>query len=89
MSILLLTTVKQKTKHLNISYMNKFLRKSSQQKQILYIKCLQKISSESSNSYKCNAKLFNTLKLKAKENYFCSHLIKYENNAKKRWQGEK
>ena len=66
--------------------MSKAMKKSSRQKQRLFIKFLKQKTPESETDYKNYKNLFEKLKRKSKQLYYSSLLNKYQNNSKKTWQ---
>ena len=66
--------------------MSKDMRKSSKQKQKLYIKFLKSKNPEDELIYKNYKNLFEKLRKKSKQNYYSNLLEKHKDNAKQRWQ---
>ena len=66
--------------------MSKAMRKSSKQKQKLYIKFLKSKNPEDELIYKNYKNLFEKLRKKSKQNYYSNLLEKHKDNAKQRWQ---
>ena len=75
-----------KLKDLRTPRMSKAMRKSSKQKQKLYIKFLKSKNPEDELIYKNYKNLFEKLRKKSKQNYYLSLLEKHKDNAKNRWQ---
>ena len=75
-----------KLKGLQTPWMSKTMRKSSKQKQKLYIKFLKSKNPEDELIYKNYKNLFEKLRKKSKQNYYSNLLEKHKDNAKQRWQ---
>ena len=75
-----------KSKDLRTPWMSKTMRKSSKQKQKLYIKFLKSKNPEDELIYKNYKNLFEKLRKKSKQNYYSNLLEKHKDNAKQRWQ---
>ena len=75
-----------KSKDLNSPWMTKGMKKSSKQKQKLYIKYLKNKTEASENNYKNYKNLFEKLRKKGKQIYYSSLINKYKNDSKKTWQ---
>ena len=73
-----------KLKDLRTPRMSKAMRKSSKQKQKLYIKFLKSKNPEDELIYKNYKNLFEKLRKKSKQNYYLSLLEKHKDNAKNR-----
>ena len=79
-------TVKLRKKDVQCPWSSKGLKKSSKTKQKLYIKYLKTRTPESEARYKNYKNLFESLRKKAKRNYYSSMLDRYKNNSKRTWQ---
>ena len=75
-----------KLKDLQTSWMWKVMRKSTKQKQNLYIKFLKRKNPEDELIYKSYKNLFEKPRKKSKQNYYSNLLEKHKDNAKQRWQ---
>ena len=75
-----------KLKGLQTPWMSKTMRKSSKQKQKLYIKFLKSKNPEDELIYKNYKNLLEKLGKKSKQNYYSNLLEKHKDNAKQRWQ---
>ena len=75
-----------KLKDLRTPWMSKAMRKSSKQKQKLYIKFFKSKNPEDELIYKNYKNLFKKLRKKSKQNYYSNLLEKHKDNAKQRWQ---
>ena len=75
-----------KLKDLQTPWMSKVMRKSSKQKQKLYIKFLKSKNPEDEFIYKNYKNPFEKLGEKSKQNYHSNLLEKYKDSAKQRWQ---
>ena len=75
-----------KTKDLLTPWMTKGMKKSSKQKQKLYIKYLKNKTEETESTYKNYKNLFEKLRKKGKQIYYSSLIEKYKNDSKKTWQ---
>ena len=62
------------------------MRKSSKQKQKLYIKFIKSKNPEDELIYKNYKNLFEKLRKKSQQNYYSKLLEKHKDNAKQRWQ---
>ena len=71
-----------KLKDLRTPWMSKAMRKSSKQKQKLYIKFLKSKNPEDELIYKNYKNLFEKLRKKSRQNYYSNLLEKYKDNAK-------
>ena len=60
--------------------------KSSKRKQHLYEKYLKKKTSNNKGKYDSYKKLFESIKKKAKKQYYSRLILKYKDNMKKTWQ---
>ena len=58
-------------------------KKVLQKKQRLYAKLLKTRTAKSAAEYKTYRNMFETMKCKAKRNYYLQKILKYKNNAKK------
>ena len=67
-------------------WITKGLKKSSKQKQKLYIKFLKHPSYKNEMTYKTYKDLFEKMKNKSKIHHFSSLLEKYQNNSKETWK---
>ena len=74
-----------KSKNLASPWITKGIVKSSKRKQKLYEKYLKRKTPQNDLIYKNYKRLFETIKLKSKTNYFNERLLKYQNNVKKTW----
>ena len=63
--------------------MTRGIKKSSKRKQKLYNKFLKNRNNQNEYEYKNYKKLFESIKKRAKQNYFSSLIITYKNNIKK------
>ena len=77
--------IKIKEKDLCSPWITRGIKKSSKRKQKLYNEFLKNKSNQSEYEYKNYKKLFESIKKRAKRNYFSSLIIKYKNNIKKTW----
>ena len=75
-----------KTKDLMTPWMTKGMKKSSKQKQKLYIKYLKSKTEKAEREYKNYKNLFEKLRKKGKQSYYSSLIEKYKNYSKKTWQ---
>ena len=75
-----------KIKDIKTPWFSKGMKKSSKQKQKLYIKYLKKKTYETEMQYKNYKNLFEKLKRKAKQNHYTKLISKYQNDSKKTWQ---
>ena len=75
-----------KNKDLLTPWMTKGMKKSSKQKQKLYIKYLKNKTQASENEYKNYKNLFEKLRKKGKQSYYSSLINQYKNDSKKTWQ---
>ena len=66
--------------------MTKGMKKSSKQKQKLYIKYLKNKTEITESEYKNYKNLFEKLRKKGKQSYYSSLIEKYKNNSKKTWE---
>ena len=64
--------------------MTRGIKKSSKRKQKLYNKFLKNRNNQNEYEYKNYKKLFESIKKRAKQNYFSSLIITYKNNIKKK-----
>ena len=74
-----------KTKNLASPWITKGIVKSSKRKQKLYEKFLKRKTPRNEDNYKNYKRLFETIKLKSKTNYYNERLNNYQNNVKKTW----
>ena len=72
-------------KDLQNPWITRGIRKSSKRKQKLYVKVLKNRNRKSELEYKNYKKLFESIKKRAKKNYFSSLILKHKNNIKKTW----
>ena len=72
-------------KDLQSPWITRGIKKSSKRKQKLYVKFLKNRNSKSELEYKNYKKLFESIKKRAKKNYFSSLILKHKNNIKKTW----
>ena len=72
-------------KNLASPWITKGILKSSKRKQKLYEKFLKRKTIRNEENYKNYKKLFESIKLKSKANYYKDQLDKYQNNIKKTW----
>ena len=70
-------------KDLQNPWITRGIRKSSKRKQKLYVKVLKNRNRKSELEYKNYKKLFESIKKRAKKNYFSSLTLKHTNNIKK------
>ena len=77
--------IKIKEKHLRSPWITTGIKKSSKRKQKLLNKFLKNRNNQNEYEYKNYKKLFESIKKRAKRNYFSSLIIKYKNNIKKTW----
>ena len=75
-----------KRKQLISPWITKGLRKSSKQKQKLYIKCLRHPSYKNEVAYKTYKNLFETTKNRSKIHHFSSLLKTHQKNSKETWK---
>ena len=75
--------IKIKEKDLRSPWITRGIKKFSKQK--LYNKFLKNRNNQNEYEYKNYKKLFESIKKRAKWNYFSSLIIKYKNNIKKTW----
>ena len=69
-------------KDLQNPWITRGIRKSSKRKQKLYVKVLKNRNRKSELEYKNYKKLFESIKKRAKKNYFSSLILKHKNNIK-------
>ena len=81
-----LTTKNIKVKDLEAPWMSVGMKKSSRQKQKLYIKFLKNKTLISENEYKSYKNMFEKLKRKSKQSYYINLLRKHQYNSKKTWE---
>ena len=81
-----LKNYKIKQKDIQSPWISKGLKKSSKQKQKLYVKFLKTKSPESEIIYKDYKNLFEKLRKKSKQTYYQSLLKNYQNDMKRTWQ---
>ena len=79
-----MVTVKSKT--LKNPWITKGILKSSKTKQRLYDKFLKSKTYEHEISYKNYRKLFESIKQRAKSQYYSKMILHYKDNIKKTWQ---
>ena len=77
---------KVKIKDITTPWFSKGMKKSSKQKQKLYIKYLKKKTDKTKMQYKNYKNLFEKLKRKAKQHHYTKLISKYKNDSKKTWQ---
>ena len=65
--------------------MSRALKKSSIQKQKLYVEYLKQKTTESENTYKDYRNLFKKLIKKAKNNFYIKELSKCQGNTRRSW----
>ena len=70
-------------KDLQSPWITREIRKSSKRKQTLYAKFNKNRNSKNELEYKNYKKLFESIKKRAKKNYFSSQILKHKNNIKK------
>ena len=75
-----------KTKDLLTPWMTKGMKKSSKQKQKLYIKYLKRKNEASEIEYKNYKNLFEKLRKKSKQSYYASLIEQHKGNSRKTWQ---
>ena len=75
-----------KNKDLSSPWMTKGMKKSSKQKQKLYIKFLKHNTEASKIEYKNYKNLFEKLRKKSKQSYYSSLINQHKNNSGKIWQ---
>ena len=75
-----------KPKDVKNPWMSKALKKSSIQKQKLYVKYLKQKTTESEETYKDYKSLFNKLIKRAKDNFYIKILSKCQRNSRRSWQ---
>ena len=81
-----ISKIKIKSKNLLSPWITKGLLKSSKRKQRLYDRFLKHRTYRNETQYKNYKNLFESLKLKSKNNYYSNLIIKYKNDIKKTWQ---
>ena len=74
-----------KSKNLASPWITKGIVKSSKKKQKLYEKFLKRKTPRNEDNYKNYKRLFESVKLKSKANYYKESLDKYQHNIKKTW----
>ena len=84
-SIFPMKKIQIKSKNLASPWITSGIVKSSKRKQKLYEKFLKHKTPISEEIYKNYKRLFESIKLKSKTNYFQSRLSQYKNNIKKTW----
>ena len=70
-------------KDLQSPWITRWIKKSSKRKQKLYVKFFKNRNSKSELEYKNYKKRFESIKKRAKKNYFSSLILKHKNNIKK------
>ena len=72
--------VRTKTKSLHSPWIMKGISKSSKRRQKLYEKYLKSRTNDTKTVYKLCKNLFESLKCRAKQNYYSEKLLRFKNN---------
>ena len=78
--------VRIKTKSLHSPWITKGIAKSSKRKQKLYEKYLKRRTNDTETAYKLYKNLFESIKRRAKQNYYSEKLLRFKYNSKKHGQ---
>ena len=78
--------VRIKTKSLHSPWITKGIAKSSKRKQNLYEKYLKRRTNDTETAYKLYKNLFESIKRRAKQNYYSEKLLRFKYNSKKHGQ---